>query len=126
MYSEKVLKRFIDDPNAGDLKGANAYSTVKSKKFGDIIKISLKINENLIIEDARYKAFGGVASSVYSSAVCDLVKGKNIILIQNLTSDDVIKYVGKFPEEKQPIASLAVIALNEAIKKYIKKYRLNQ
>lgn len=123
MYNANVLDTFINNTNAGNVKKASTWSVVKSKDYGDVVRISLRINDNLIIEDAKYKAFGGVHAAVYSSALCDLIIGKNLVLAQQVTSDDVVAAAGKLPTEKQNIASLPVIALMLAIKKFSKKMK---
>ena len=122
MYNTELLNAFTSSPYAGDLKGATASATVKSKKFGDIVKISLKINENLIIEQAKYKSFGGVITSVCASAVCELVTNSNLVLAQQITSEDIINHVGTLNDDQKYLASLPVIALMEAIKKFLRKY----
>lgn len=121
MYNNKVLKEFLNEDNVGVVKRANAKAIVKSEKHGDIISISLRINDNLIVEEAKYKAFGGVIANVCASVLCDIVTGKNLLLAQKLTSEDVVQQVGSISEEDKPVAALAVIALLEAIKKYLKR-----
>lgn len=123
MYNEKLLEIFMNTQNAGKLKGASATATVKSKKFGDVVKISIKINENLKVEQATYKAFGGIATSVCASVICDLVQDKSLVAAQKITSDHILQKVTDIPEEKKYCASLVVIALLEAIKKYLKKQK---
>ena len=123
MYSEKIMETFLNSENVGDLKGATVNATVKSKKYGDIIKIYLKIGATLNIEDAKYKAFGGILTSVCASKMCDIIKGKTLIAAQRITSEEILKEVGRVPEEQQYLASLATLALFEAIKKYLKRVK---
>ena len=123
MYSEKILETFINSENVGDLKGSTVNVAVKSKKYGDVIKIYLKIGSSLIIENAKFKAFGGVITSVTASKLCDMVKGKTLESAQRITSEEVLKEVGRVPEEKQYVGALATLALYEAIKKYLKRVK---
>lgn len=123
MYNEKLLETFINAENSGDLKHASATATVKSKKFGDVIKISIKVSDNLKVEQATYKAFGGVITSVCASVICDIVQGKSLIAAQKINSEHILQKVADIPEEKKYCASLAVIALLEAIKKYLRKQK---
>ena len=58
-----------------------------------------------------------------ASVLCDIVTGKNLLLAQKLTSEDVMKQIGHITEDQKPIAALAVIALLEAVKKYLKRMK---
>ena len=59
MYNNKVMEAFTNPTNAGSLRGANGIGKVGNAKCGDIMKIYLKINDDGIIEDAKFKTFGG-------------------------------------------------------------------
>ena len=76
VYNEKVMEIFKNPKNMGDLKGANAVGQVGNMACGDIMKIFLKINDQEIIEDAKFKTFGCAAAIVSSSVACELIKGK--------------------------------------------------
>ena len=78
MYNSKVLEIFKNPKNVGVLKGANAIGTVGNASCGDIMKMYLKISDNGIIEDAKFKTFGCAAAITTTSVATELVKGKTI------------------------------------------------
>ena len=120
MYNEKVMEIFKNPKNMGDLKGANAVGQVGNMACGDIMKIFLKINDQEIIEDAKFKTFGCVAAIVSSSVACELVKGKTVEEALNFDNNDVMKEVGELPVHKIHCSVLAKEAIEEAIKNYRK------
>ena len=120
VYNEKVMEIFKNPKNMGDLKGANAVGQVGNMACGDIMKIFLKINDQEIIEDAKFKTFGCVAAIVSSSVACELVKGKTVEEALNFDNNDVMKEVGELPVHKIHCSVLAKEAIEEAIKNYRK------
>lgn len=120
VYNEKVMEIFKNPKNMGDLKGANAVGQVGNMACGDIMKIFLKINDQEIIEDAKFKTFGCAAAIVSSSVACELIKGKTVEDALNFDNNDVIKEVGELPVHKIHCSVLAKEAIEEAIKNYRK------
>lgn len=121
MYTQKVINIFKNPKNAGGLHGANATSKVTDNSCGDIIKLYLKVNEEGIIEEAKFKTFGCTASIASSSMLCDMVKGLSIEEAEEITANDVLEELGGLPAEKVHCASLAEEALREAIADYFKR-----
>ena len=78
MYNKKVLAIFQNPKNAGGMKGADAVGKVGNAACGDIMKIYLKISDDGIIQDARFKTFGCCAAIASTDVACDLIKGKTI------------------------------------------------
>ena len=120
MYSEEVMKIFQNPTNAGMIKGATTTGQVTEKNFGDIMKIYLKI-ENEVIVDAKFKTYGCVASIVATNIICDKVKGKTIENALNITSQEILDEMGDIPENKKYCAVLAQEVVKEAIDNYYKK-----
>lgn len=85
MYSEKVMDHFSNPRNVGEIEDANAVGTVGNAKCGDIMKIYMKI-ENDIIVDIKFKTFGCGAAVATSSMATELVKGKTIDEALQLTN----------------------------------------
>ena len=77
MYSEKVMDHFMNPRNVGEIEDASGVGTVGNAKCGDIMKVYLKIEDN-IIKEAKFKTFGGDAAVATSSMATEMVKGKAI------------------------------------------------
>ena len=77
MYSEKVMDHFMNPRNVGEIADADGIGEVGNAKCGDIMKMYLKINDN-IIEDIKFKTFGCGSAIASSSMATELVKGKTI------------------------------------------------
>lgn len=120
MYNEKVMEIFKNPKNMGDLRGANAIGEVGNMACGDIMKIFLKINDEGVIEDAKFKTFGCVAAIVSSSVACELIKGRTIEDALNFDNNEVIKEVGDLPVHKFHCSILAKEAIEDAINNYKK------
>lgn len=121
MYSKVVLDRFQNPRNAGTLQGANAVGQVGNATCGDIMKIYLKINDNKIIEDAKFKTFGCCAAIASTDIACDLIKGKSIEDALKISNKDVLNLLGELPPHKIHCSILAEESIRSAIEDYYKK-----
>ena len=126
MYNQKVLDIFRNPLNAGGLQGANGVAKVTSEKFGDVVRIYLKINESEVIENARFKAMGCVATIVISNVLCDLVKGKTLEEAKLVTAEDVVEILGQLPEEKVSLIGTVFEAFHDAVDEYYKRKQREQ
>lgn len=126
MYNQKTLEIFKNPTNAGGLQGANGISKKENQKFGDVVKIYLKINENEIVEQARFKTMGCVASIACSSVATEIISKKSLDEVKNLSIDDILDIVGKLPEEKLCLVSTVVEAVYGAVEDYYKKKEKEQ
>lgn len=118
MYSEKVMETFKNPKNVGEIENADGVGTVGNASCGDIMQISLKI-ENDIIVDAKFKTFGCAAAIATSSTATEMIKGMSIEDALKVTNKQVIEYLGGLPSQKIHCSVLA----EEAIKKAIDDYR---
>lgn len=89
MYSEKVKDYFYNPRNVGEIKDADGIGEVGNPACGDIMKIYLKIKEDIII-DAKFKTFGCGAAIATSSMATELIKGKTIDDALNITNKVVV------------------------------------
>lgn len=121
MYNKTVIDRFQNPRNAGILHGANAVGQVGNAACGDVMKICLKINNDTVIESAKFKTFGCCAAIASTDIVCDLVKGKTIEEALKITNKDVVKMLGELPPHKIHCSILAEEAIRAAIEDYYKK-----
>lgn len=125
MYSKKVLDIFKEPKNVGLIKNASGVGQVGNAKCGDIMKIYLKVENNVII-DAKFKTFGCVAAIVSTDIACDKLKGKTIEDALKITNEDILKEMGEVPTNKIHCSVLAKEGIEEAIKDYYKKLEKQQ
>lgn len=119
MYSAKVMDHFSNPRNVGELIDANAVGEVGNAKCGDIMKIYMKIEDN-IIKDVSFKTFGCGAAIATSSMATELVKGKTIEEALNVTNKAVMEALEGLPPVKVHCSVLAEEAIKAAINNYKK------
>lgn len=122
-YSEKVMDHFTNPRNVGEIIDASGIGTVGNPVCGDVMKMYLKI-ENEIIIDVKFKTFGCGAAVATSSMVTEMVKGKSISEALRVTNKAVAEALGGLPPVKMHCSVLAEEALRFALKDYYKKQGL--
>ena len=122
-YSEKVMDHFINPRNVGEIADASGIGTVGNPVCGDVMKMYLKI-ENEVIVDIKFKTFGCGAAVATSSMVTEMVKGKTITQALTITNSAVAEALGGLPAVKMHCSVLAEEALRSALKDYYKKQGL--
>lgn len=120
MYSEKVMDHFANPRNVGEIEDANAVGEVGNAKCGDIMKIYMKI-ENDIIVDVKFKTFGCGAAVATSSMATEMVKGKTVEEALKITNKAVMEALDGLPPAKVHCSVLAEEAINAAIADYYKR-----
>ncbi len=120
MYTQKVIDHFQTPKNVGELDGADGVGTVGNPSCGDIMKMYIKI-ENEVIVDIKFQTFGCGAAIATSSITTELVKGKTIEEAIKLTRNDVADALGGLPPIKMHCSNLATDALAAAIEDYRSK-----
>lgn len=118
MYSEKVMDHFMNPRNVGDVENANAVGEVGNAKCGDIMKISMKIGDDGVIEDVKFKTFGCGAAVATSSIATEMIKGKTIEQAEQLSNKAVIEALDGLPPAKIHCSVLAEEAVKAALKDY--------
>lgn len=118
MYSEKVMDHFMNPRNVGDVEDANAVDEVGNAKCGDIMKISMKINDDGVIEDVKFKTFGCGAAVATSSIATEMIKGKTVEEAEKLSNKAVIEALDGLPPAKIHCSVLAEEAVKAALKDY--------
>ncbi len=119
-YSAKVMDHFMNPRNMGEIPDASGSGTVGNPKCGDIMRIDLKI-ENDIIVDAKFKTFGCGAAIATSSMATELVKGKTIQEALEVTNKAVMDALDGLPPVKVHCSLLAEEAVNAALWDYAEK-----
>lgn len=120
MYSDKVIDHFSNPRNVGEMENADAVGTVGNPKCGDIMKIYLKIKDN-IIENVSFKTFGCGAAVATSSMATEMIKGKTIEDALKLTNKAVTEALDGLPPAKTHCSVLAEEAIKSAIADYYRK-----
>ena len=121
-YNEKVIEVFSNPKNVGKIENADAVGTVGNATCGDIMKIYLKIENNVIV-DAKFQTFGCAAAIATSSTATEMIIGKTVDEAEKLTNADVVDYLGGLPAQKMHCSVLAEEAIREAIKDYRSKQK---
>ncbi len=117
MYSDKVMDHFMNPRNVGEINDATCTGTVGNAKCGDIMKIYLKI-ENDVIIDARFKTFGCGSAIATSSMATEMIKGKTVHEALELSNKAVADALDGLPPNKMHCSLLAEQAVKAALKEY--------
>ncbi len=117
LYSEKVMDHFRNPRNVGVIEDANGIGEVGNAKCGDIMKMYLKI-ENDIIEDVKFETFGCGSAIASSSMATELIKGKPVSEAMKLTNKAVAEALDGLPAYKMHCSVLAEEAIQSALKDY--------
>ena len=117
MYNEKVMEAFKNPKNVGEIENASGVGTVGNASCGDIMQISLKI-ENDIIIDAKFKTFGCAAAIATSSTATDMIIGMTVEEALKVTNKKVVECLGGLPSQKIHCSVLAEEAIKKAIEDY--------
>lgn len=125
MYSEKVMEHFANPHNMGELKDANAIGEVGNAKCGDIMRMYLKIEDD-VIKDASFKTFGCCAAIASSSVSTDMLKGKTIDEALKIKNSDVVRELDGLPPVKIHCSVLAEEAIQKAIENYRSEHQDKQ
>lgn len=120
MYNEKVMEVFKNPQHMGEVENYNAIGTVGNETCGDIMQITMRI-ENGIIEDAKFKTFGCAAAVASSSTATGMIIGKSVEDALKLTNKEVITELEGLPPQKIHCSVLAEDAIRAAIDDYQKR-----
>ena len=120
-YSKKVIEHFTSPKNMGEIENADGVGEVGNPICGDIMKITIKVEDN-IITDIKFLTFGCVAAIATSSVATTMVKGKTLDEAELLTRKAVADALNGLPPIKLHCSNLAADALYKAIVDYKKKH----
>jgi O-acetylhomoserine (thiol)-lyase len=121
MYSEKVMDHFNHPRNVGEMENPSGVGTVGNAKCGDIMRMYLDIDDNGIIQEAKFKTFGCGAAVATSSMATELVKGKTIQEALEVTNKAVMEALDGLPPVKVHCSLLAEEAIHAALWDYAEK-----
>ena len=117
LYSEKVMDHFLHPRNVGVIEDADAVGEVGNAKCGDIMKMYLKIR-NDIVEDVKFETFGCGSAIASSSMATEMIKGKPLSEVKNLTNKAVTEALDGLPAHKIHCSVLAEEAIQSALEDY--------
>jgi nitrogen fixation NifU-like protein len=120
LYSEKVMEHFANPRNVGEIPDADGVGEVGNAKCGDIMKMYIKVEDN-IITDVKFKTFGCGAAVATSSIATEMIKGKSIDEALKLTNKAVVQALEGLPPQKLHCSVLAEQAMKATISDYYKR-----
>ncbi|HEV2467591.1 MAG TPA: iron-sulfur cluster assembly scaffold protein [Candidatus Sulfotelmatobacter sp.] len=117
MYSPQLLDHFQNPRNAGDIADPDASAEVENPVCGDIVRVSMKVQDGKISE-IRFKAKGCVPAMACASALTELVIDESIADARALRREDLVAAVGGLPQASSHAAQLAIDVLNAALRQF--------
>ena len=117
LYTDTVMDHFMHPRNVGEIPNADGVGEVGNAKCGDIMKMYLKINGN-VIEDVKFETFGCGSAIASSSMGTELIKGKTIDEALAVTNKQVVDALGGLPAHKLHCSVLAEESIKSAVKDY--------
>lgn len=119
-YSDTILEHFLNPKNVGPLLDADGVGEVGAAAFGDVMRLSLKIQDDRIV-DARFQTFGCGTAIAASSVTTEWLKGRTVEEALRFTQHEVIQGLGGMPPEKLHCSTLAEEAVKAALNDYLRK-----
>ena len=121
MYTDKVMEHFVNPRNVGEIEDPSGVGQVGNAKCGDIMKIYITVEDDVITE-VKFKTFGCGAAIASSSMATELIMGKTIDEALKITNKMVVEALGGLPPVKMHCSILAEEALHAAIEDYRSKH----
>ena len=120
LYNDKVMNEFMHPKNVGEIENPDGIGTYGSPVCGDMMQITIKVDENDIITDAKFKTFGCGSAIASSSVATNMMIGKSVEEALAITNNQIVKELGGLPAIKIHCSVLADHAIKCAIYEYAK------
>ena len=117
LYSDIVMDHFMHPRNVGEIPDADGVGQVGNAKCGDIMKMYLKIKDN-VIQDVKFETFGCGSAIASSSMATEMIKGKTVDEALAVTNRQVVDALGGLPAHKLHCSVLAEESIKSAVKDY--------
>jgi nitrogen fixation NifU-like protein len=121
MYTEQVMDHFQNPRNMGEVEEPDGVGEVGNPQCGDVMRITIKVDDDDRIEDIKFKTLGCGAAIATSSMVTELAKGKTLDEAQQISKKAVAEALGGLPPQKMHCSNLASDGLQKAIEDYRSK-----
>lgn len=121
LYNDKVMEHFMNPHNVGVIEDADGIGTYGSPVCGDMMQMSIKVDDNDIITDAKFKTFGCGSAIASSSMATDMIIGKSVEEALELSNKKIVDELGGLPAVKIHCSVLAEHAIKAAIYDYAQK-----
>lgn len=122
LYNETVMEHFMNPHNVGEIENADGKGTYGSPVCGDMMQITIKVDENEKIVDAKFKTFGCGSAIASSSMATDMIIGMSVEEALDLSNKKIVDELGGLPPAKIHCSVLAEHAIKSAIYDYATKY----
>ena len=121
MYTDLVMDHFTNPRNVGEIEDADGVGQIGNPVCGDVMRISIAVDDKDHIADVKFKTFGCGAAVATSSMVTEMVMGKSLAEAADISNKAVAEALGGLPPNKMHCSNLAADALHLAIQDYLVK-----
>ena len=122
LYNDKVMDNFLNPKNVGEIKDPDGVGIYGSPVCGDMMQMQIKVDENDVITDCKFKTFGCGSAIASSSMATQMIIGKTVEEALSITNKDVVDELGGLPAVKIHCSVLADHAIKSAIYDYAQKH----